>query len=120
MSCSQFHNYVKNSACHYPSFAVPSPIRNLNVTQNGTHVIFSWEEPEMPNGALSYSLMIVAVDLATGDQVINTTRSLPGSETSFILDFELYTEFNLTVTPVTGAGDGDTSSVSIQTDQGGT
>ncbi len=74
----------------------------------------------MPNGALNYSLMSVAVGLATGDQVINISRSLPGSETSFILDFELYTEFNLTVTPMTGAGDGDASSVSIQTDQGGT
>ncbi len=72
----------------------------------------------MPNGALNYSLMSVAVDLAA-DQVVNVTQSLPGSETSFILDFELYTEYTLTVTPVTGAGDGDASSVSIQTDQGG-
>ena len=86
---------------------------------NGTHILASWNEPEYPNGALRYSITLTSTDLLTG-----LTTDIVRDEVVFESEFELgylvdfYVHYGIIVIPITGAGAGNSSMDSFDTDQG--
>ena len=65
------HNYTIPSViymymqyhCLFPS--APSPVVNLTVSNNSTHITVMWQEPAEPNGILQYTVSI------TGEHVVH-------------------------------------------------
>ena len=77
----------------------------------------SWEEPEFPNGILSYALSIQGVSLATGEIVENLTQSL--TETEYLLEGTLpFSRYTVMITSRTGAGDGAVVTFIFDTPEG--
>ena len=77
----------------------------------------TWENPEFPNGIVTYLFSIVGTDIALGVIVLNESLALNG--TDYLLEsFEPYSNYTVTVTSRTGAGDGDPVTISVQTPQG--
>lgn len=95
------------------SLLAPSPVQNLTTSFNDTHIIIYWNEPQMPNGILNYSILVEEKDLLT-----NATRTLLMDEVTerlAVVMAEVYSEYTVSVTPQTGAGMGNTEMASIST-----
>ena len=97
----------------------PSPVRNVSVVLNAFSAQISWEEPEFPNGILTYALSIQGVSLATGETIGNLTLFL--SDTEYLLEGTLpYSRYTVMVVSRTGAGDGAAVTFVFETPQGST
>ena len=110
---------VKPVPCLFCSFSSePSVVRRLNTTYNSSHLVVSWESPEMPNGNVSYNINITGQDLATNREFLNVSHVL--SETMYVLihNIEPYAQYTATVSAMTGAGEGNSTSDSFETPEG--
>ena len=98
---------------HFIHVLAPSPIQNLTTSFNDTHIVFSWDEPETPNGILNYSVVVEERDLLT-----DATRILLMDEVTerlIVVMAEAYSKYTVSVTPQTGAGTGDAEIALIST-----
>lgn len=96
---------------------MPSPVRNLTAEVNMSFIRITWESPEFPNGIVTYLLSIVGTDIALGDVVLNESQALNGMD--YLLEsIQPYSNYTVTVTSRTGAGEGDPVTTSVETPQG--
>ena len=96
---------------------MPSTVRNLTAVTNMSSIQIAWEEPEFPNGIVTYILSAVGVDLASGTTVFNQSLALNDTEYQ-IESTQLYSNYTVMVTSRTGGGDGDSVTTSVQTPEG--
>ena len=81
----------------------------------------TWDQPVSRNGIVSYIISIVGMDLATQLTVLNQTVSaVSETQYSFGTAVEEYAVYVVTVTAVTGGGQGPTVETSFTTPEGGT
>ena len=101
-------------------FIVPSPVRNLTQSFNGTHITFvTWEAPEFPRGEVNYTVVIQERDLLTDDTSVVAMYVIV--ELQLMVDYpvEAYFEYTINVTSQTSAGEGDTETIMFQTPEEG-
>ena len=98
---------------------VPSPVRNLTASSNGTHIEVTWLPPATPNGIVNYSVVIQERDLL--DNTVMMVEIDVTVESILIVEYETraYHEYSVTVTSQTSAGMGDAVMASFVTDQEG-
>lgn len=100
---------------------MPSPVRNLTVSYNETHITVTWMEPDMPNGEISYNVSVFGMDLATNEVVFDEAiGSVTVTEIVFEHDVEPYALYVIEVVSITGAGPGNTTTDGFETPEGGT
>ena len=84
-------------------------MRNLAAIHlNFTLISITWDEPEMPNGIVSYEVTVTGVDLATQLSVLNVTAATNETQYSIRTDVEVYAQYVVMVTAITGGGRGPT------------
>ena len=79
-----------------------------------------WTEPVSPNGRLQYNLTLTQVDLANPGTIFPPLTGVT-DQTQFIFNIMLlaHYQYNVTVTPFTGAGEGEEDTDSLQTAEEG-
>ena len=95
-------------------------MRNLVATApNFTLINITWDEPEMTNGIVSYELSVTGADLATELIALNVTAAT--NETQYLLEaaVEIYAQYVVMVTAITGGGRGPTVETNFTTPEGG-
>ena len=101
---------------------VPSPVRNLTSTSNGSHIIVTWLAPATPNGLVNYTVEIQERDLlsSVGNSVV-MIQSVVTDELELTVAYETrpYHEYSVTVTSRTSAGMGEPVVESFTTEQEG-
>ena len=100
--------------------AAPTEVRNLLATApNFTLINITWDEPETPNGIVSYEVTVTGVDLATQLSVLNVTAAT--NETQYLLGttVEVYAQYVVMVTAITGGGRGTPVETNFNTSEGG-
>ena len=94
-------------------------MRNLVATApNFTLINITWDEPEMTNGIVSYELTVTGVDLATELIALNVTAAT--NETQYLIEaaVEIYAQYVVMVTAITGGGRGPTVETNFTTPEG--
>ena len=95
-------------------------MRNLVATDlNFTLINITWDEPEMTNGIVSYEVTVTGVDLATQLSVLNVTAATNETQYSIRTDVEIYAQYVVMVTAITGGGRGPTVEADFTTPEGG-
>ena len=95
---------------------VPSPVRNLTRSFNGTHITFvTWEAPEFPRGEVNYTVVIQERDLLTDATDVIAMYEVVELEVMVDYPVEAYSEYTINVTSQTRAGEGDTVTTMFQT-----
>ena len=101
--------------------SAPSAAQNLNASFNTTHILISWSEPANPNGIVTYNISVTETDLlTTNTSTIVSEAMVTELELAVSYVVKPYSEYTVSVTSQTGAGMGDTTTFSFQTDEEGT
>jgi len=92
------------------SSLAPTAVRNLMaVAPDLTQISVTWDQPAALNGIVSYIISIVGMDLATQITVLNEiSDAVIETQYSFGTAVEEYAVYVVTVTAVTGGGQGPT------------
>ena len=95
-------------------------MRNLVATRLDFSLInITWDEPQTPNGIVSYELSITGVDLATQFNVLSETAVTNETQYSVETTLEVYAQYVVMVTAMTGGGQGPTVVTNLTTPEGG-
>jgi hypothetical protein len=91
----------------------------LTVTDDMANLTFTWQEPLAINGpgSITYTVDTSCEDLRTGLTVLSETVMLSTREVTLMR--APYMRCSVTVTPLTDAGQGQSSSASIETPEEG-
>ena len=73
----------------------------------------------MTNGIVSYGLTVTGVDLATELIALNMTAATNETQYSIRTDVEIYAQYVVMVTAITGGGRGPTVETNFTTPEGG-
>ena len=91
---------------------------------DGTNLVATWTEPVNPNGILSYIYSITGTPLSPLLEMESTViaEDQITMETTVSVEFSVsfFSLYEITVTPFTGAGRGNSTTGSFMTDEGGT
>ncbi len=100
---------------------VPSDIEMLELRYNATHILANWTEPDLPNGFLRYKINITCTPLLEVETSIFIVQNIVTMETFIVVVFsvDFYSRYEISVTPCTGAGPGNASIESFDTNEGG-
>ena len=98
---------------------VPSPVQNLRISFNNTHIIITWDAPEFPRGLVNYTVVVRERNLLSGATDVIGMDVV--TELQLIVDYpvEVYSEYVINVTSQTSAGEGDTETIMFQTPEEG-
>ena len=109
--------YVRILVLLYP--LVPSPVQNLVVNFNTSHINITWGIPASPNGQVNYTVVVQEIDLLTRE--ITLIEMLTVSEENLIIMYQVrpYSMYNVSVTSLTIIGEGDVVMESFITDEAG-
>ena len=95
-------------------------MRNLVATRLDFSLInITWDEPQTPNGIVSYELSITGVDLATQLSVLSETTVTNETQYSVETTLEVYAQYVVMVTAMTGGGPAQTVVTNLTTPEGG-
>ena len=95
-------------------------MRNLVATRLDFSVInITWDEPQTPNGIVSYEVNVTGVDLATQLNVLSETAVTNETQYSVETTVEVYAQYVVMVTAMTGGGQGPTVVTNFTTPEGG-
>ena len=95
-------------------------MRNLVATRLDFSLInITWDEPQTPNGIVSYEVSITGVDLATQLNVLSETAVTNETQYSVEAALEVYAQYVVMVTAMTGGGQGPTVVTNLTTPEGG-
>ena len=95
-------------------------MRNLVATRLDFSLInITWDEPQTPNGIVSYELSITGVDLATQLSVLSETTVTNETQYSVETTLEVYAQYVVMVTAMTGGGQAQTVVTNLTTPEGG-
>ena len=104
-------------------YTVPGPVENIVFTITGTMlpfmIVIVWDAPTEPNGAiLQYTYTIT--DTEGGSLILNgsTTDTFVNGLT-MDTSIQPYTQYTLTVVAMTSAGEGESSSATVQSPETG-
>lgn len=96
----------------------PSAVRNLIFTYNGSHFNITWVEPLHPNGMLNYSVGFTGVSLVTFEEVVSLSEVVTETQFQPSQIGNVYTWYQVIVTPQTGGGIGPIRSAIYVTPEG--
>ena len=95
-------------------------MRNLVATRLDFSLInITWDEPQTPNGIVSYEVSITGVDLATQLNVLSETTVTNETQYSVETTLEVYAQYVVMVTAMTGGGQAQTVVTNLTTPEGG-
>ena len=95
-------------------------MRNLVATRLDFSLInITWDEPQTPNGIVSYEVSITGVDLATQLNVLSETAVTNETQYSVEAALEVYALYVVMVTAMTGGGPAQTVVTNLTTPEGG-
>ncbi len=116
MSC--VHSTNSLNYCHT---SVPTPVQELSLVVNGTHLTVSWNPPLLPNGVVSYNVTLSGVNLANNEAITISENSAIVMETSYTVTHSSipYSDYTAVVFSSTSAGPGSMTTVTEQTDEEG-
>ena len=98
----------------------PSAVRNLTASPNDTRVLISWREPDTPNGMVTYSVEVMERNLLTNENITIANEGVVTElELSVNYTVEPYSEYTVTVTSRTRAGEGEPATFLFQTPEEG-
>ena len=100
------------------TYTVPSAVLNVMLTESTGSLLATWDAPLSPNGVLEYTLTLNQTDLARPTTVLPQLTNVT-NQTEFLFSFILppYHLYTVTVTPFTGAGEGEAGMDSLQTNE---
>ncbi len=116
MSC--VHSTNSLNYCHT---SVPTPVQELSLVVNGTHLTVSWDPPLLPNGVVSYNVTLSGVNLANNEAITISANSAIVDETSYTVAHSSisYSNYTAIVFASTSAGDSTMETVTKQTPEDG-
>ena len=76
-----------------------------------------WDQPDEPNGNLSYNVSLVGVSLVTRMEVLSESSVVRDTQVLFASTGVVYTRYTATVVPQTGGGPGPETTVTFTTPQ---
>ena len=93
----------------------------LTITDDIMSLIVAWEEPVSANGPgnITYTVTTTCVDLRTGDTLFSNMMVILSAVEPVSITRTPYTRCSATVTPQTDAGQGPSSSESIDVPEEG-
>ena len=96
-------------------------MERLTITDNMTSLFVTWEEPVSANGPgnVTYTVTTTCVELRTGDTLFNNTMVILSALDPVSITRTPYTRCSVTVTPQTDAGQGPSSSETIDVPEKG-
>ena len=95
-------------------------VRNLVATRLDFSLInITWDEPQMPNGIVSYEVNVTGVDLVTQLNVLSETAVTNETQYSVEAALEVYALYVVMVTAMTGGGPAQTVVTNLTTPEGG-
>ena len=95
-------------------------MRNLVATRLDFSLInITWDEPQTPNGIVRYEVNVTGVDLATQLNVLSETAVTNETQYSVETTLEVYAQYVVMVTAMTGGGQGPTVVTNLTTPEGG-
>ncbi len=107
-------------------FPIPVPEGAVTLDEvtfvNSTHLLLRWSQPRLPNGVLRYQLNVTSTDLVTNvteSLISDTVGAAFSSSILLLVARNFHTQYEVSVVPFTGAGNGVGNSTVLQIPQGG-
>ena len=98
--------------------AAPSAVLNVAISEISGGLSVTWDAPLFPNGVLLYTVTLNQTDLARPTTVLpELANDTAETEVFFNLTLSPHHLYTVTVTPFTGAGEGEADMDSVQTNE---